>query len=333
MKLLSIIIPVYNTASYLATCINSCLKQDIENDKYEIIIINDGSTDNSEQIITSFCKKNKNIFLYNRSNQGVSSARNFGLNKATGKYIIFVDSDDQITPNTLNQITTTIERRKNDFMILNSIINNKDIVYPFPTHLRNKTLSGIELYKQNYTRGSVCGVIFLKYFLTTYNIDFSEEMTNGEDSFFMALSFIYGQSISYLDVNLYNIRIREGSASRVWDFEKITRLLNNIQIINKYITNNQLSTDQQSILESKAYTFVYNALYKTIEFNHLRHYPEIRKQILHYINFSIDINKAYTLIKEKRLLNFSIDLYFLWIFLRQKLDKIRTLQHGYTTSR
>lgn len=95
----SIIIPVYNVEKYLSECLNSIIKQNFTD--YELILINDGSKDNSLNICNDFQKKDNRIILINQKNGGPSSARNAGLNHAKGKYIMFVDSDDWIEPNTL----------------------------------------------------------------------------------------------------------------------------------------------------------------------------------------------------------------------------------------
>ena len=92
MTNLSIIVPVYNTEKYIKRCFES-----LKNLKdTEIIVINDGSADNSENIINEFAKSQSNIIYYKKENSGIADTRNFGMEKATGKYIMFVDSDDYI---------------------------------------------------------------------------------------------------------------------------------------------------------------------------------------------------------------------------------------------
>ena len=92
---LSIIIPVYNGQDYITDCINSILDQR-DSEKYEIIIVNDGSTDNTSEILDSFKRANKNISIINQQNSGVSVARNNGINAAHGRYVSFVDCDDMV---------------------------------------------------------------------------------------------------------------------------------------------------------------------------------------------------------------------------------------------
>ena len=92
--LVSIVIPVYNAEIYLKKCINSILTQTYKN--IQIILVNDGSTDNSAKICEDFLKKDNRIKLINKTNGGVSSARNMGIYNCEGDYIVFVDSDDWI---------------------------------------------------------------------------------------------------------------------------------------------------------------------------------------------------------------------------------------------
>lgn len=93
---LSIIVPVYNVEKYLKTCINSLLEQKL--DAYEIILVDDGSTDSSGGICDEYAKKHEKIQVIHKKNGGLSSARNTGIENAVGKYIGFVDSDDYIMP-------------------------------------------------------------------------------------------------------------------------------------------------------------------------------------------------------------------------------------------
>ena len=95
MNKVSVIIPVYNTSKYLDKCIDSLVNQTL--DDIEFIMVNDGSTDNSKEIIEKWVKKDKRIKLYNKENGGQASARNLGLTKAEGEYIAFLDSDDYIS--------------------------------------------------------------------------------------------------------------------------------------------------------------------------------------------------------------------------------------------
>lgn len=98
----SIIIPIYNVAKYLPTCLDSVVTQTHQD--LEILLIDDGSTDDSGHIADQYAKKDARIHVIHQKNQGQSTARNVGLSKATGKYISFIDSDDEIKPNFISEL-------------------------------------------------------------------------------------------------------------------------------------------------------------------------------------------------------------------------------------
>lgn len=102
----SFIVPVYNTNKYLKKCLDSLIKQTFKD--FEIIVVNDGSTDKSLEIIEEYKNKYVNIKLINQNNQGLSVARNNGILKATGKYILFIDSDDYIEKDLLKMLDKNI---------------------------------------------------------------------------------------------------------------------------------------------------------------------------------------------------------------------------------
>ena len=101
---LSIIIPLYNTERYIERCLLSCVEQNIEEQDYEIIVVNDGSTDQSVEVVKRLVEVYKNIRIYSKENGGQSSARNWGLEHANGEYIWFIDSDDWIVPNVIGNL-------------------------------------------------------------------------------------------------------------------------------------------------------------------------------------------------------------------------------------
>jgi glycosyltransferase involved in cell wall biosynthesis len=110
------IIPIYNTQDYLEKCIDSCLNQSFDTESYEIILINDGSTDNSQRIIDIYSQQYKNIRVSAQQNQGLSVARNNGIKIARGQYIWFVDSDDWIDHNSLDMMHRVIAENNPDMV-------------------------------------------------------------------------------------------------------------------------------------------------------------------------------------------------------------------------
>lgn len=112
--LISVIIPVYNSEKYLSKCVESVLAQTYLN--YEIVLINDGSVDNSAQMCDTYAEQYKNIRAFHKSNAGASSARNIGIKEATGKYIFFLDSDDWLEPTAFEKMITVAKKENADLV-------------------------------------------------------------------------------------------------------------------------------------------------------------------------------------------------------------------------
>lgn len=119
----SFIVPVYNTEKYLKKCLDSLVNQTYKD--FEIIVVNDGSTDKSSNIISKYQKKYKNIIVIDKENEGLSMARNRGVQKSSGKYIIFVDSDDYVS----NKLLEEVDKKIDDSDILRFQIATEDEEY------------------------------------------------------------------------------------------------------------------------------------------------------------------------------------------------------------
>ena len=119
--LVSIVIPVYNVEDYLEQCLQSVINQTYKN--LELIVINDGSTDSSGDIIERYVKKYNNIICVNQKNSGLSYSRNVGLDKSNGKYIYFLDSDDFLESETIAECVELAERENLDILQFDASVN------------------------------------------------------------------------------------------------------------------------------------------------------------------------------------------------------------------
>src|SRR5690554_80942 len=139
-ELISIIVPVYNVEKYIDRCMKSIFSQSYQN--IEIILINDGSTDNSGSLCDTYLNNNSKIKVIHKTNGGVSSARNVGLELAEGEYIGFVDPDDWIEPSMYESMYNNIKKNNSEICICNYIINNSEscrkIELPFELEVLNK---------------------------------------------------------------------------------------------------------------------------------------------------------------------------------------------------
>lgn len=133
--ILSIVVPIYNVEAYLKKCVESLLNQDIPSSEYEIILVDDGSTDACPAICDKYAAKHSNIRVIHRKNGGLSAARNSGIEIARGKYIMFVDSDDYLVPNVLGYLEQTMEEKNLDVLRYNyqNVRENGEVFVPFKT--------------------------------------------------------------------------------------------------------------------------------------------------------------------------------------------------------
>lgn len=209
MRKVSVIVPVYNVEKYLKRCVESILSQTMKN--LEIILVDDGSTDQSGIICDEYAKKDSRIKVVHKKNGGLSSARNAGLAIAQGKYVGFVDSDDDIENIMYERMYETIEKENVDFVMSDYIrIPGNGETY----------LKTLEIEKGRYDRNNIREKIFpqlimsgnLEYgpllsvwhcmyrtdFLRKYNLKFDEEVRWSEDNIFSAFVGYYASSFYYL---------------------------------------------------------------------------------------------------------------------------------------
>ncbi len=221
---ISVIVPIYNTEKYLSKCIESLINQD--HDNLEIILVNDGSKDNSQKICEEYAEKDSRIVLINKENGGLSSARNHGLKLATGDYVAFVDSDDWI------------ELDMYSSMLKHIIETNAELCFCayFKDNVNNSIVCGLSENKETldfhsirenviprmiapYNLGSkerilpmVWRVLYNRKFLESNNLYFSTDMPYAEDDIFIIDALFNCSNISLLNKPFYHYVFREGSA-------------------------------------------------------------------------------------------------------------------------
>lgn len=211
---LTIVLPIYNVASYLERCLDSVL---VDNRfRGEVICVNDGSTDDSLSILERYAAKYGNVRIITQPNAGLSAARNTGLDAATGDYVFFLDSDDWIFPNKLDEVL--------------SRVNGEDVVYFNATRYFEETqqyepvreiaelqdLSGAayfaaaERQRRNTPMVCVWGGLYKRSFLLEHNL-YNEPGIYHEDSYFTPQVLLRAQHVSCVNICLYAYRIRQGS--------------------------------------------------------------------------------------------------------------------------
>lgn len=215
---ISVIIPVYNTETYVEEAVRSIMNQTLRD--IEIIIINDGSTDNSLSIIEKLAREDSRIHYFSQANQGQSVARNIGIEKASGKYLYFMDSDDFLHEDALEQCYLKSEELKTDFILFNAQVLNKEnkfgISYDYkaPVLDETKVYSGREilslLLDQKTYRCSPCIHFIRLETIQQFNISYFPGIIH-EDELFSALLYLHSKRVAYINNVFFQRRYRENS--------------------------------------------------------------------------------------------------------------------------
>ena len=204
---LSIIIPVYNKEKYVSECLETVLKQDIEPEDYEILCVNDGSTDDSVRILREYEKQHSNLHVYNKENGGVSSARNYGLRHAAGDYIWFIDPDDFIASNCLAALREKCYTENCDWLVVGS--------YQFlDGDATQKMLQtdNANLEPNRINHGAIWNKIIKKEWIQKKQVCFDEHMTYAEDALFLH-QLCYEPGMPYYSHVVYFYRLNDQSVT------------------------------------------------------------------------------------------------------------------------
>ena len=228
----SIIIPIFNIERYLERCIKSVQRQTYQD--IEIILIDDGSTDQSPAICDALCAYDKRIKVVHQRNKGVSAARNVGIKLAAGEWVMFVDGDDWIDPYAVEQLylrtqescdvvaaTYTWERQgtstqastigfeehtyksvdKKKYLLGLCLVRPTEIPVAFPEDMHKCPAFGVPIAK-----------LYRKTFLINNQIHFPEDIEMGEDRFFNLQVMYHARSVKFVNISIYHYCIRTGSA-------------------------------------------------------------------------------------------------------------------------
>lgn len=280
--LCSVIIPVYNVEDTLRRCIESVLKAK-KNYKIEIILINDGSTDNSLEICGEYKRKYNFIELIDQKNKGLPGARNSGLKIAKGEYISFLDSDDTITEDYFDSIVPYMEK---DWKLVhfgyNRIEKNKEFSFKpsFSELDREDIKRGMVNSSTNKMLWFVVRRVYKNDYLKKHNILFDENIKYGEDTDFSLKVFENLDKYLSIDKILYNYYENESS---------LTQQKFKVNLLEKYETQYQArkkmlysDIDENAQLKDIAKNYIENSLLALL--NNLKHNPE-------RIDFSKELKK------------------------------------------
>jgi len=230
---LSIIVPVYNVEKYLQKCLNNLLLQDIPKEEYEIIVVNDGSTDNSSAIADKYVAGNQNIHLIIQENQGLGGARNTGIKHANGNYIMFVDSDDYIEEKCLSALLKRVEDNNLEILRYNHEEVNEDYnIIPKRRNAKHAVIfdeeisSGAEYLSEKMGYACyVCVYLFKTSLIKEGNFYF-EKGIYFEDVEWLPKVMMKAKRVKTINKQVYYYLKRKGSITQAHDIEKKKKLLN-----------------------------------------------------------------------------------------------------------
>ena len=213
---ISIIIPLYNVEKYINICIHSILNQGLDSKDYEILIINDGSTDNSLNVVKKFEQKYYNIFVYTQKNEGVGSARNKGVSLAKGKYVYFLDPDDYLAENVLKTIIYHADTHNVDILTFISEGTTSSNINKSKTENRsslkiNTVSSGIEYIGEKVFKNEVWWYIINREFLEISKVHFIHGRWM-EDAIFTVSLLLKANKVAYLPLDVHRHLKVAGSA-------------------------------------------------------------------------------------------------------------------------
>jgi glycosyltransferase involved in cell wall biosynthesis len=311
MKKISVIVPVYNAEKYIERCIKSILDQTYEN--LEILLIDDGSLDKCPEICDEWARKDERIEVIHKDNEGVSIARNIGIDRARGEYIAFVDSDDYLDSEIFGKLITSIEKNNSDIAICN--------FYPNKEIQLKEQLTREEVYSLLLDRKMFRGYMWNKLYKTSIiknnKIKFEDNIYMCEDLLFNCVYLKYCFNASYVNERLYyynddsisaiNCKLNSKFLTVFDAYQKIEKIyINNKNNLNEfYISYFKVVTDviyrnnkaNEICSKSKLYEKK-NALYRLIDKSVLTKKKKI--ELFVYKNYPMLVGYVRRKIKRKR---------------------------------
>ena len=234
MPFFSIIIPVFNVAEYLPQCLKSVSDQSFPD--FEIIAINDGSTDDSLDVLLEFSRNESRILLFDRDNQGLSRTRNFGVSQAAGQYIVFLDSDDYLSPDALLEMKTLIQTHQLDVIMFSATAffdgaESRSCNYQRPEIITSSVMSGQTYFTQSIIKNAfhVSACLYAVKASISRSLSFYPDVYF-EDNLYTTQLLFHPECSRVMATGLciYYRRIRPGSITTSYMGEKHVNDLNTI---------------------------------------------------------------------------------------------------------
>ena len=305
----SIIVAAYNIEDYIKRCMYSIVNQTFKD--IEIIVVNDGSTDNTLNIINDFAKNDARIKIIDKKNGGLIEARKSGLEIASGEYILFLDGDDWLHLEAIEKLYK--EAKKDNFDI---VLYNFYLAYDNNKLEEKSSFEEIVKHEDDYLKLSLTGQIganiwakFLKRkFLIDNNIEFVKNITYAEDVATTNLLFMYSPKVSTIDENLHYYYQRENSVTKVVD-EKVFDIPKALEFIKSNLEKQGLYEKYKEEFEYLCYQIISSTNYidihrqldkiwrsKNIDIRNNKYFIEFKNKMTKGLQMKVEIfNKSYSL--------------------------------------
>lgn len=289
----SVIIPVYNTELYVEEAVRSIMNQTLQ--ELEIIIINDGSTDQSLSIIEKLANEDNRIRLFSQANKGLSTSRNIGLEQANGKYIYYMDSDDILSPEALTLCYNKCEQNNLDFVFFDATVfyDNKTRALPYDYNrtkqLNDQIYRGLELLSimldKRLYRSSVCLNLISHKFIKESHLYFRPDIIH-EDELYSFQLYALAKSVSFIQKAFYKRRVREDSImTRQFSFFNIRSYFTVLDSIRTYPIDKNCFTEQtiKKLISYIINPVIYNASSLSVRERLITLYICLAKHFVSYI--------------------------------------------------
>lgn len=286
---ISLIVPVYNVEQYLSGCIDSILAQTFTN--FEVLLIDDGSTDSSGGICEEYSEKDNRIRVFYKENGGVSSARNIGLQEAKGKYICFVDSDDSIRTNYLLTMLSLAESTHADMVVESAcyFIKQRNLIKPLL--LQDKTYKRMQFGQMlcDMRRKGLFGVPWNKLFKTdiirSRNLLFDLDLDSYEDEVFNLQYLQYSKKVVTSSIIVYDYisRTNDSLSQRYIEISKHLKIASFIFQLESLLPHDKISMEEMKINYMEHYAncivWQYSRIHKMPRLQRLINISEIKQNV------------------------------------------------------
>ena len=318
---LSIIVPVYNVEKYIRPCIESIFRQGLNDTDYEVIIVNDGTKDQSMEMIANIIQQHNNITVIHQENQGLSVARNNGIAAAKGEYILMPDSDDLLIENSLKPLLKKALETKTDMLVADFLEMSDEEINDFhidkfkqqEIHFKEYIGEQIFLKVLDSRKCYVWRTLYRREFLVTKGLKFYPGVRY-QDIPFTHECYLKANNCIQTNIRLNIYRRWSGSSTNAYKFENTKHFITAIALTWKLRQIEGLSSDLLYKLEDNVYISFRAMIYHTL---HSIEEKKDRYVLINYINFQApDLNFTHSIQQRlitfmvKRMPHFFINMYY-----------------------